>query len=882
MDGQTISHYQVLARLGGGGMGVVYQARDLRLDRLVALKVLPPDLTRDAEAKARFMQEAKAASGLDHPNICTVHDIDETPDGQLFIVLAYYAGETLKQLIARGPLPLDLAFDLATQIAHGLQKAHAAGIVHRDIKPANVMVTADGVAKIVDFGLAKLVDATGLTRPGTTLGTVAYMSPEQTRGEAVDARSDLWALGVVLYEMVAGRMPFGGDSAAATATAIQQQTPTPLTAIRSGVPLELDRVVARALARDRTERFQTAADLAAELRRLRRASDAAAVTGGTVPLAPASATRSRTAMWALAGAVVVGAIGAMLLWPRGADVPRVPRFVNPVQVTNAIGMEDYPTWSPDGQTLAYAATQDASPTSGNWDVWVTQVGGGPPVNRTADHAGDDRYPTWSPDGKQIAFWSDREGAGYFVMPAQGGTPHKVIGTPGARGDAGGGGTGIGGRPAWSPDGRELAGAVLSPAGYALTLTALSSDQSRHADLPTGLVGVMDLSWSPDGRFLAFVDGRPLRTITRLYAGGLGDDGFTAISDGRTSAWSPTWSDDSRALYFVQNGAGTMDLWQQPMTGASPAGVPSAVTTGVEVRQAAFSRDGRRLAYSKGRRVGNVWRVPIRPDRPATWADAEQLTFDQAFIEYVDVSPDGTRLLISSDRSGNSDLWSLPSRGGEMRQLTADPTPDWNPRWSPDGQQVAFYASRSGKREIWVQPVAGGPARQLSRADTDAYWPTWSPDGRQIAFFTNAGSSSKIWLVPAAGGEGHELTSGGDASTPEWSRDGRWLTFVSTRSGIERVWRLPAAGGEAEMLGGGPVYTHRWSPDGKHIYMTGLSERADSIWEMATDGTQERPVTDLRGKRGYLESLSLATDGHYLYFTWGEDLSDIWVMDVVRE
>ena len=394
---------------------------------------------------------------------------------------------------------------------------------------------------------------------------------------------------------------------------------------------------------------------------------------------------------------------------------------------------------------------------------------------------------------------------------------------------------------------------------------------------------MDLSWSPDARFLAFVDARPLRTITRLYARGLGDEGLTAITDGRTNAWSPSWSADGRTLYFVQNRGGTMDLWQQPMTGAGqPAGTPVALTSGVEMRRVAFSSDGRRLAYSKGRRVGNVWRAPIRPDRPATWADAEQLTFDQAFIEYVDVSPDGTRLLVSSDRNGNSDLWSLPSTGGEMRQLTADPTPDWNPRWSPDGQQVAFYASRSGKREIWVQPVAGGPARQLSRADTDVYWPTWSPDGRQIAFYGVTGSSSKIWLVPAAGGQGHELTSGGDASTPEWSPDGRWLTFVSTRSGVERVWRLPAAGGEAEMLGGGPVYTHRWSPDGKYIYLTGLSERADAIWEMAADGTHERPVTDLRGKRGYLEPLSMATDGHYLYFTWGEDLSDIWVMDVVRE
>ncbi len=883
MIGQTISHYQVVARLGGGGMGVVYQARDLRLDRLVALKVLPPELTRDAEAKARFMQEAKAASGLDHPNICTVHDIDETPDGQLFLVLAYYAGETLKQLIARGPLALDTALDLATQIAQGLQKAHTAGIVHRDIKPANVMVTPECVAKIVDFGLAKLVDATGLTRPGTTLGTVAYMAPEQTRGEAVDARSDLWALGVVLYEMVAGRLPFVGDSAGAIAAAIQQQTPTPLTALRSGVPLDLDHVMARALARDRSERFQTAADLVAELRRLRRASDPATVVSAPAAGSATRASRSRKTAWVLAGVVTAGAVAAALLWPRSTATPSLPRFVNPVQVTNAIGMEDYPSWSPDGQTLAYAATQSSDLVSGNWDIWVTQVGGGPPVNRTADHAGDDRYPSWSPDGKQIAFWSNRDGGGYFVMPALGGAPRKVIATPDARGDAGMSGFGVAGRPAWSPDGTELAGTVLSPAAHELTVTSLSSERSRRRVLPAGLVGVMDLSWSPAGQIMAFVEGMPSRTTSRLYAGRLDEDGITAITDGSTSAWSPTWSPDGRQLYFVHSGAGTMDLWHQAMTGAGqPEGLPTALTTGVEMRRAALSRDGRRLAYSKGRRVGNVWKSPIRPDRPATWADAEQLTFDQAFVEYIDVNRDGSRLLVSSDRSGNTDVWSLSSAGGEMRQVTTAPTQDWNPRWSPDGTQVAFYADRTGRREIWVQSVTGGPASRVSSVDTDAYWPTWSLDGRRIAFSTRDALALRTWLVAATGGEAQELATGGNGAMQEWSPDGRWLTFLSTRSGADAVWRIPAAGGTPVMLGGGPVYTHRWSPDGQRIYLAGTGERAGSIWEMAADGTRERPVTDLVGRRGYLEPLSLATDGKYLYFTWGEDLSDIWVMDVIRD
>jgi serine/threonine-protein kinase len=295
MEGETISHYQVLEHLGGGGMGVVYRARDLKLKRLVALKVLPPDLTRDAEAKERFMQEAQAASSLDHHNICTIYEIDEAGDGRLFMVMALYDGETLRDRLRRGPLSIDQALDIGLQLAQGLGKAHAAGIVHRDVKPANLIVTTDGVLKILDFGIAKLIGQTGMTGAGTTLGTVAYMSPEQTRGESVDERTDLWAAGAVLYEAISGQPPFGGEVAVAVATAIQQREPVPLTSLRSGVPLDVERLVGRALTKARDERFQTAADFAAEVRRIRRDFDRSGrptLTGANAQPAPASANPS--------------------------------------------------------------------------------------------------------------------------------------------------------------------------------------------------------------------------------------------------------------------------------------------------------------------------------------------------------------------------------------------------------------------------------------------------------------------------------------------------------------------------------------------------------------------------------------------------------------
>ena len=281
--GSKLGPYQIVSELGQGGMGVVYEATDPRLKRTVAIKLLPPNLTKDETAKQRFLQEAQAASALDHPNICTIYEINETNDGQLYLVMAHYEGETLKERIERGPLPLNDAVDIATQVGQGLAEAHEAGIVHRDIKPANLLVTKTGVVKILDFGLAKLAGAEGVTQTGTTMGTVAYMSPEQARGQEVDHRTDIWSLGVVLYEMVAGRPPFQREQGDAIVHAILREAPTALTGRRTGVPMDLERVVTRALSKPRDDRYQTVADLLSELRTLQRA----VTSGATAAAEPA-------------------------------------------------------------------------------------------------------------------------------------------------------------------------------------------------------------------------------------------------------------------------------------------------------------------------------------------------------------------------------------------------------------------------------------------------------------------------------------------------------------------------------------------------------------------------------------------------------------------
>ena len=452
MTGQTITHYEVLEQLGAGGMGVVYRGRDLHLNRFVALKFLAPELTRNDSAKQRFIQEAQAASALDHSNICTIHEIAETPEGQSFIVMACYEGETLKDRLERGPLKLDDALDIAIGIGAALAAAHESGIVHRDIKPANVMLTRRGEVKVVDFGLATLIGELGATRtritqPGVTVGTVAYMSPEQALGDAVDQRTDIWALGVVLYEMVSGRRPFDGGQPASTLHAVAHVQPVPLTSLRTGVPIDLDRIVMRALAKSPRDRYQSAADLVSELTQLRHASDRAAMVATSAPAVLPRRWTWRRAAALLVSLVTLGAGAAYVV--RGRNPDRVPTFANLVQVTSAIGVEDHPAWSPDGRTLAYdAGGSGPASVGGNWDIWVMQVGGGAAINRTTDHQGEDRFPVWSPDGRQIAFWSGRDGGGCFVMPALAGAPRKIATSSQFANDAS--------RPQWSADGTKLA------------------------------------------------------------------------------------------------------------------------------------------------------------------------------------------------------------------------------------------------------------------------------------------------------------------------------------------------------------------------------------------------------------------------------------------
>lgn len=572
-------------------------------------------------------------------------------------------------------------------------------------------------------------------------------------------------------------------------------------------------------------------------------------------------------VWRVGGVVaLLAAIPALVLLARafqGSGAP-VPRPSNVLEVAGALGAERAPVWSPDGEALAYESDQ-----GGDWDIWVTRLGTGQAINRTASYSGDDVHPTWSPDGRWIAFFSWREGGGYFIMPAMGGTARRVV--PWPAGEV---------RPtpaAWSPDGTAMAYVLGQRREPWIVIRTLADGAARQLRLPTRPRNntVVGLSWSPDGRFLAYR--RALSAVAataELWLTSVAEGESRQLTDGTRRDGSPSWGPDARELYFVSDRGGSSDLWRLTVSESGrPDGPPRQVTAGMELIDAEVARDGRKLAFTRGRLVRNVYRAPLLRDRPATWADVTQLTFDEADFESIDVH-DGS-LLLSSDRSGNWDVFVMSASGGALRPTTTDSALDAGPRWSPDGEEVVFYSTRSGHRQVWIMEAGGGPPRQLTRGATDSYYPTWAPNGLEVV----ASSRRGLVAVTVTDGAERRLTDG-PGSHPDWSPDGRWVVYGSLRDGRNENWLVPVAGGEQERLTGREGSVPRWSPDGERIYFLGLAASMDTVWATSVSSREEWPVTALAGRPGHMGSVGLAVDEEYVYFTWQEPRGDIWVADLV--
>jgi Tol biopolymer transport system component/serine/threonine protein kinase len=816
MVGRTISHYEIIEKLGEGGMGVVYKARDTHLDRFVAIKVLPPEKVADAERKRRFVQEAKSASALNHPNIITIHDI-ASDNGLDFIAMEYVPGKALNQVITRKGLPLAEALKYAVQIADALATAHAAGIIHRDLKPGNVMVSGaperSGSVKVLDFGLAKLTDKTDsgdreftesmhqdgapASGDGAIVGTVSYMSPEQAEGKKVDARSDIFSFGSLLYEMVTGRRAFQGDSTLSTLSAVLREEPKPASQIVEGLPRELERIIARCLRKSPERRFQTMADLKVALEELKEESDS-----GTLSAVPPRKQRpGRRLVWA-AALLAAFTLGVGALWFMRSPGKAPEAALNPVPLTTYPGVQGWPNFSPDGNQVAFAWNGEKQD---NLDIYVKMIGtNGQPLRLTTD-AAPDYGPAWSPDGRFIAFLrilpSDKRAV--MVIPAIGGLERKIAEIF------------SGGRLAWSPDGNWLTisekDSETEP--FALYLLSVDSGEKRRlTSPPKQSYGDFDAAFSPDGRSLAF--GR----------------GINADANGQSDLYLLTFSD-----------------------GWKPAGEPRQITLGKQDAQyPAWTADGREIVYSAGSLFPRgLWRISVF-GHAAGRAEPQRLPSVGNDASEPAISRSGHRLAYVHPLSHNS-IWRMaaPSLEGKKLRPLNQPAPlisstrdDESPQFSPDGKKIAFQSIRSGSLEVWVCDADGSNAVQLtSFGGPDVSTPRWSPDGGRIAFDSNAPGEWDIYVVGANGGKPQRMTTDpANDGNPSWSPDGQWIYFDSARAGEQQVWKMPANGGEAVQVTKDGGFAPLESPDGKFLYYTKALE-STSLWKIPVGGGEASKVLE---------------------------------------
>ena len=843
-----LGDYELGGRLGEGGMGVVYRAHDTRLDRDVALKLLATG-TEAPETTARLRAEARAAARLNHPNICTVFEVAVTGHAA-FIAMELVEGQALRAVIPPHGWPIDRVCDAGRQIADALEHAHAHGVIHRDLKSSNVMLRSDGRIKVIDFGIAaraiRAADQTE-TQPVEgrgVAGTLAYLAPELLQGGRPGVQSDLWSLGVLLYEMTTGRLPFDKHTDADLAAAILRDPPPRLP---STAPPPLARLIERCLAKNPEGRPARAAEVADAL--------------DSVAALSAATTSSRSSWIPTLGGVAVIAIAAIaiVMMPRTGSAPEPVRFEHPVQITGSIGVEDYPAWSRDG-LLAFAA----SPTGhliDNWDIWVIQPGGAP-INRTEGLGGRNLFPVWSPDGSQISFWSSRDGGGCYVMPALAGGARRV--SPASEVDPN--------PPQWSADGSELSCVAGVAERAAVNVVSIDTGQTRRSIELPGTGRWMFVTESPDRTHIAFVAGSAGldSDISQLRVFDFKTRQEWSLTDGRSKVWSPQWSRDGRSLYYVSYAGATMDVWQQFVDQHGVAEGPArTLTTGIGIRAATISSDGRRLAYSRGRRIGNAYRVPYRPGRVTTWSDAQQLTFDQASVQCLDLDRSGTRLALSSDRSGSFDLWTMPAAGGAMIQLTSDPSAEWCPAWSPDNKTLAFFAYRSGNRDIWTVPAAGGEWTQITTNDDSDLHPSWSPDGLSILYLSRRSNKVGTWISQRERPDQNVGSTLGGSWSPVDNR-----MIAQEVSGAISIVDLDGRAPDMRLTVTSPG-GRAWSHDGRSMIFRAAADRLDII-EARADALPNRLV-DLSGRRGSLGVYSMPSDGKFLYFIWEEDLGDIWTM-----
>jgi eukaryotic-like serine/threonine-protein kinase len=786
--GQTISHYRIVEKLGEGGMGVVYKAEDAKLDRAVALKFLGPHLGSSEEGRARFVREARAAAAIDHPNICTVYEVDEF-ENQIFIAMAFIEGQSLGRLIRQGPLQIEDALETAMQVADGLAAAHRKGVVHRDVKPGNILITTAGSgrpqqAKILDFGVAQLAGEPRITKTESAIGTLAYMAPEQAVGKPVDQRVDIWALGVVLYEMVAGELPFEGRYQPAIVYAIMNEEPEPLTAVREGAPAELERIVNKALEKDPAERYQQIDEMLADLRALRRKPE---------PPVKTSPSRRGAASyrWYAAGLTVLGALGIFLVWLLHTTPVEPPVFL---PLTSYPGAEGQPSFSPDGKQVAFAWNGEQRD---NFDIYVKAIGSEPPL-RLTDGPLDETSPAWSPDGSRVAFTRIKPAGGAVValISPLGGAERELaeIAAP----------TSPFYPPAlnWSPDGDFLAAEDRDQADGPVGIFVISVNNGQKSRLttppPVARFGDLQPTFSPDGSMVAFqryldwrkldicvvsVDGGPVRTITSLVE----------------EPFGLAWSSDGRELLYAQRPQG---LFLINVASGSRRQVPGFAE---EFHNPTVDRGGSKIAVAKAMWDTDIWRLDLQRDG----GQLERFVSSTRPEGRPAYSPDGRKIALMSYRSGRNQIWVFDADGANPLQLT---NMEWAgaSSWSPDSRTIAFAGVRGDQSGIYAVNSSGGDVRLITRRATSNSATSWSSDGRWIYFSSAASGDPQIWKASAQGESQDvpavQVTSQGGVEPR--SRQGDYIYYAKRRYPPTEIWRFSEKDGNEEFVAG-PFEAFGW-------------------------------------------------------------------------